>query len=683
MSTMRRPRDDDELDDIVGEDSDRNGKSKQIKRRSDSEGNRHISGPKGIVRVSRFPSLKTVYMQSRKSLNPVWLWGQGIRTLMLHRSTWLTGLPFLIVGLILAFIGEVMRGPQYNVIVLVVLMGAFAFPKFPDNTMRPQLVIVLITCVSLLLDVSVFSSPTIGVAPKAVTAMVLLAKGLALYQFLWYTKNATKARKYFIRRVRVFLVPWARPKNILRELRSRILAIELLQFAAIIAYMTLFFIAVVHFGYLDLVTGPRRGVALAAFLPLKTVSSGLVFYGLFTDTDPVLCLAHFGILGGCMKSVKAYVRKKFEEYDGWPLAYGLNKYRFYVIIFVKFVDWCWGLAGWAALGTYLGQRYYILGGNVKAFVASCVFILCLTDIYIPILFGVVYWLIGENKHRLEVIVREHKESGQMTAEFDDGDRASDDSELDDFGFRAVVESRDQDVEHSMQLGQARGMLSPDRFAKASRVDFSKSIRWDGEEEGEGKGHKKHTKKKKKKTKKTKKHRHVESGSHSDEDYVEEKEFDDKFVSNRTISNVVGESRLQSLVDDDSAPQYMRGLSKNDQHIYHINEDNMDESEGAETTIEFAKAMVAAPPARGGAFVSPRAPPPAPVPDIQNMEPHFPPPGTRGVIKVPPLQLRRSASTNDSDVKFSRPLLGSQNSLNIGTGDDNSMKTNKVNNLQVN
>jgi hypothetical protein len=29
-----------------------------------------------------------------------------------------------------------------------------------------------------------------------------------------------------VRRVRVFLLPWERPKNIMRELRARILAIE-------------------------------------------------------------------------------------------------------------------------------------------------------------------------------------------------------------------------------------------------------------------------------------------------------------------------------------------------------------------------------------------------------------------------------------------------------------------------
>ena len=663
----------DELDEVVGEsDPPRSGRRSEgssfspTVSRKKSRANKDTTGAgdsthKGIVRESRF-SLKTMYLQSRSSLNPVWLWAHGVRTLVLHRSTWSSGLPYLIVGLILAFIGEVMEhGPQHNVVVLLVLMAAFAFPNFPDKTVRPQLVIVLITCISFLLDIALFVDPDISIGPKAVTAMVFLSKMLALYQFLWYTKNAAKARKYFIRRVRVFLIPWARPKNIMREMRSRILAIELLQFAAIIAYMTLFFVAIIHLGYSDLVTGPRQGVAMAAFLPLKTVSSGLVFYGLFTDTDVVLCLAHFGILGGCMKSVKAYVRKKFEEYEGWPLAYGLNKYRFYVVTFIKFVDWCWGLAGWAALGTTFGERYYGLGDNLKAFVGSCVFILCLTDIYIPILFGVIYWMMGENKHRLEVIVKEHQRSGELTAEFDDGDHASDDSELDDFGFRAAVESRDVDVEQSTELGQAKGAFSPDRFARASRVDFSKTVHWDEEEPEVDDKKRKSKKKKRHKSKKHKKHRLETDSEEEGEFHGEEGLVDEKFSSSRTTSNVA-EQRLQSLVDDSSMPAYMR------RERVGRDERRYEDSEGDETAIEFAKKTLA-PPSQGSSFVSPRltvsAPPAAPLPVLQqSISP--PAPGPRGVIKVPPLQFRRSASSDASypHAKFSKPLIGSQNNMEI-------------------
>lgn len=653
---------DSELDQVVGEDDRTASRSTEqdsfppnnSKRKSKSKKHPVASNdgdvyPKGIVQESKFPSLKTIYLQSRASLNPLWLWGQGFRTLMQHRSTWLAGLPYLIVGLALAFIGEVIStGPQYNVVTLIVLMAAFAFPNFPDKTVRPQLVIVLITCITFLLDINLVSHPETEVGAKAITAMVFLAKALALYQFLWYTKNAAKARKYFIRRVRVFLIPWARPKNIMREMRSRILAIELLQFMSIIAYMTLFFVAIVHFGYLDLVTNPRRGVALAAFLPIKTVTSGLVFYGLLTDTDTVLCLAHFGILGGCMKSVKAYVRKKFEEYEGWPLAYGLNKYRFHVITFLKFVDLCWGLAGWSALGTYLGGIYYGLGENVKAYIASCIFILTISDVYIPLLFGVVYWLMGENKHRLDVIVREHKESGEMVAEFDDGDRASDDSELDDFGFRAAVERRDVDVEQSAELGRAKASFSPDRFAKASRVDYSRSVQWaDGGED------KKKRQKKKYKSKRNKKHNRLDS--ESDDDMTEE-DAADTFLSTRSSSNV-SENRLQSLVDDDAMPAYMRGKQTN--NTLGIDES---ESEGIDTTIDFVNAAPL-PPSRGTSFTSPRKnmAPPLPEPRLAASPPV---PGQRRVIKVPPLQFRRAPSINETDVKFSRPLLGSQNNLDV-------------------
>jgi hypothetical protein len=744
MSSRSR-NDEDELDQIIGSATDDGGgttegifpptktrKSSRSKAKQGMTVNAGGETQQGIVQESRFASMKTIFIQTR--LNPVWLWGQGMRTLLLHRSTWSAGLPYLVVGLMLAFIGEVMKhGPRHNVVVLLVLMAAFAFPKFPDKTVRPQLVIVLITIVSFILDIIVFADPTLDVGVIAVTAMVFLAKGLALYQFLWYTKNAAKARKYFIRRVRVFLIPWARPKNIMRELRSRILAIEILQFVCVISYMTLFFVAIIHLGYSDLVTDPKKGVALAAFLPLKTVSSGAVFYGLLTDTDPILCLAHFGILGGCMKSVKAYVRRKFEEYEGWPIAYGLNKYRFYVVIFIKFVDWCWGLAGWAALGTVFGEGYYGIGDTLRAFVGCAIFMLCLSDIYIPILFGIVYWLMKENNHRLEIIAKEHKASGDST-DFDDGDHASDDSELDDFGFRAAVESRDIDVEQSAELGQSRpkgAAFSPDKFARASRVDYSKTIRWDEDGEVDAAMEEQRRKKKKKhkhKSKRHKKHHHYSSaseegegegegeGGYNDREGREADEDRNKFSSSRTASNVATSHQLRSLVDEDSAPPYMRqgggkGSGRGSGRSYGYSNAGMDESEGAETTIEFANANANAAPApapppsvkltsrgpRGGAFTSPRGstgmlPPPAPAPAPgpasapapgpelqQGMSPMSPtppatPPATpsatpsamspaRGLIKVPPGQFRRSSSDMAyPDAPFSRPLMGSQNSM---------------------
>ena len=144
--------------------------------------------------------MTAIHYKTKYALQPIFFWVQGIRTLLLQRTTWITGLPYLVVGLVLAFIGEVLKnGPQHNVAVLLILMAAFAFPKFPDRSVRPQLVIILFTAISFILDIILFANPDVNIGVKAITAMVFLSKCLALYQFLWYTKNASKARKYFIR----------------------------------------------------------------------------------------------------------------------------------------------------------------------------------------------------------------------------------------------------------------------------------------------------------------------------------------------------------------------------------------------------------------------------------------------------------------------------------------------------
>jgi hypothetical protein len=46
----------------------------------------------------------------------------------------------------------------------------------------------------------------------------------------------------------------------------------------------MFLVAMVTIAYADIVSAPSSGIALAAFLPIKALTSMTVFYGLFTDT---------------------------------------------------------------------------------------------------------------------------------------------------------------------------------------------------------------------------------------------------------------------------------------------------------------------------------------------------------------------------------------------------------------
>lgn len=105
---------------------------------------------------------------------------------------------------------------------------------------------------------------------------------------------------------------------------------------------------------------------------------------------------------------------------GWPLSYALNPYRVYAVAVVKFIDVCFGFAGWAAVGTTFSE-YYSLGYNVMALVAGTVTILVLSDIWSPLLLFFVVRMI--NRH--EALVSRLQES----------EEDSDDSELDEFDIR--------------------------------------------------------------------------------------------------------------------------------------------------------------------------------------------------------------------------------------------------------
>ena len=47
-----------------------------------------------------------------------------------------------------------------------------------------------------------------------------------------------------------------------------------------------------------------------------------------------------------------------------------------------------------------------MGTSLKAFVTVCSVMMALTDVWVPILFGVVYWLNEENNGRLLILMRQ-------------------------------------------------------------------------------------------------------------------------------------------------------------------------------------------------------------------------------------------------------------------------------------
>lgn len=144
-----------------------------------------------------------------------------------------------------------------------------------------------------------------------------------------------------------------------------------------------------------------------------------------------------------MSYVKAYIHSKHQEYGGWPLSYAMNPYRIYAVAFMKFIDVCFGFAGWAAVGTTFAE-YYSLGYNVMAIVSATVTLLVFSDIWVPVLFFCLIRMIQRHEYLVKML-REAEES--------------DDSELDELDIRnnekAIKEGR-----RMRQRREASGFLKP-------------------------------------------------------------------------------------------------------------------------------------------------------------------------------------------------------------------------------
>lgn len=211
----------------------------------------------------------------------------------------------------------------------------------------------------------------------------------------------------------------------MREVLTRILAIEWLQLFSTALYGILFAISATTLEYYFANVNPSSPIKLSItmFLFGRLISSFVLFGGLFADTDTVLCLGYFGCFGFCMNRLKEYTRRKRDEYNGWPLPFLYNKYRFYVWSVFKFLDFIWGILGWIIVGSSTSKIFGDSNHPVKAMMVVIMLTMLTTDVWIPFLVYWTYWLIGE----YDKIIDEGLDAGD-----------SDDSELDDFGVRTPL-----------------------------------------------------------------------------------------------------------------------------------------------------------------------------------------------------------------------------------------------------
>ena len=135
-------------------------------------------------------------------------------------------------------------------------------------------------------------------------------------------------------------------------------------------------------------------------------------------------IGYFGCLGFAMNYLKRYTNRRKDELGGWPYAYMYNELRFQFLTIAKFVDVCVGVMVWIALS---GLSWRGMAGALRVFTGFTIVTMVATDIWMPVLFGAVYWLLGKKQELIEEEIVEQ----------------SDDSELDELAVREQEKDRDR------------------------------------------------------------------------------------------------------------------------------------------------------------------------------------------------------------------------------------------------
>lgn len=157
---------------------------------------------RNCFQIMRFIVNEMISTFSPTNLRHIWIiFKKSMMILFLAKTTWSMGIYFLIIGLFFSFISEISFGPKYNSLFLLILMVSIAFSQFPQNSVRPQIVLTVLTCLTLVLDLQyLLRSPKIvSSACKSFIAFSILAKLFALYDFLLFSNGSKRARKYLIR----------------------------------------------------------------------------------------------------------------------------------------------------------------------------------------------------------------------------------------------------------------------------------------------------------------------------------------------------------------------------------------------------------------------------------------------------------------------------------------------------
>ncbi len=370
------------------------------------------------------------------------------------------------------------QSPKYNFITLLALVITVKFPfdKFISKnshevvTIRPQILVSCFIIFTIFLDCKYLllgEYPVmVMVFVRAVIILCICSKCIFIYEFLVTNRNESyrRARKYLFRRMRIFMLPLGpEPRRLMRDVRARILALGILHLFLGFMYLLFFGLSLTVISYIGFVFA-ATSLNISTFLAFKTLTSLAVLTGIWYDTDTVLTLGYFGLMGFCMKYLKKYVKNKRKQLGGWPYPYYFNKTRFAVVTGLKVVDVLIGIVGWFMLDEVYGTSAW-RETSVRWFLGFLYFLFLLGDFWSSLLFIGVHYLLSKVEIKL---ANEELE-------------LSDDSEIDEFGIRKFVlmksKSDDSDVSNaSLESGDSddSGDSDPDDQSHLLAGDYHPS-----------------------------------------------------------------------------------------------------------------------------------------------------------------------------------------------------------------
>ena len=338
-----------------------------------------------------------------------------------------------VVSVVQCFITDALSsGKGINTAMLLLLGAAINFKQFPANFVRPHVFIALITLSSIAIEI--VNCMLFGYTPSQLTGIIFISIfKLALLISLLYnaTASSRRARKYLIRRFRLFGLSWQQPQRIMRDVRARLLAIGWIHLFASVYYVVCAVLSITVFDYSIFYLSHN----LPAFLLTKGLLAFTIFLGVLYDTDIVLCLWYFGCLSFNLNYVRKYISKKRIELGGWPLAFSFYHLRFSILKWFKIFDFIVGLYGWAILAPIFTPDFFTRERRLRIFLMFVTLVQLGTDVWCPLLFYMIQWLLQRRK--LMKILRLEEDS--------------DDSEIDEFHLKSDLSAARRALEKSKKL----------------------------------------------------------------------------------------------------------------------------------------------------------------------------------------------------------------------------------------